>query len=286
MLGFEGRHAVSSSTGRRALLGAFKESVVVQDLLTGVCSAAVETTFDFGGDRLALSDELDGVVAAAYHVHGLALYGCTSGREQWRRKDLKKVQRITLSRDGLTAYCGREGSSLEVVDLRTGNTKRTIRGARGLYESAFDGVQFLDATNPKLVNDAGQRLFSVRRETFAFLDISFAPGLLVVSEAGGAVRCIEIASGKERWRYKPRTGRHVLHLGYRDAEPSLLGVEWQFERGGAKRLMRWSLDNGDVLESLLLGEPADCCFGLSGEVIVLSSGDVLPTSTRKTGRGQ
>jgi len=280
VLGFEGRHAVSSSTGRRALLGAFKGSVVVRDLLTGACSQPVETTFDFGGNRLALSDELDGVVAAAYHVHGLAFYRCTNGREQWRRKDIKKVQRITLSRDGLTAYCGREGSSLAVVDLQTGQTKRTIRGARAIHDSSFDAVQFLDATNPQLLDDAGQRLFLVHRESFAFLDISFAPGLLVVAEANAAVRCIEIGSGNERWRYQPKNGRHILHLGYRDSEPSVLGVEWQFERGGAKRLMRWSLDSGDVLESLLLGEPADCCFGLSGEVVVLSNGDVLPTSTR------
>ncbi len=281
MLGFEGRHAVSSSTGRRALLGAFEESVVVRDLLTGACSPAVKTTFDFGGDRLALSDELDGILAAAYHVPGLAFYGCTSGREQWRRKDLKKVQSVTLSRDGLTAYCGRKGSPLAVVDLQTGDIKRTIRGARGLHESIFDSVQFLDATYPQLLTDAGQRLFSVRRETFAFLDIAFAPGLLVVSEVSGPVRCIELTNGKERWRYQPKPGSHILHLGYRDSEPSLLGVEWQYEEGGAKRLMRWSVDNGDVLESLVLGEPADCCFGLSGEVIVLSNGDVLPTSSQE-----
>lgn len=279
MLGFEGRHAVSSSTGRRVLLGAFKHSVVVRDLLTGECSNTLETTFDFGGNRLALSDELDGVLAAAYHVHGLAFYCCTTGRERWRRKDVKKVQRIALSRDGLTAYCGRQGASLAVVDLQSGATKRTIRGARAIQESAFDAVQFLDGAKPQLLNAAGERLFFVSRVTFAFLDISFAPGLLILSEADGPVRCIEIATGEERWRYQPKRGRHVLHLGYRDAEPSLLGVEWQFVRGGAKRLIRWSLSTGEVLDSLILGEPPDCCFGLSGEVVILANGQMLPTSS-------
>lgn len=65
---------VSSSTGRRVVFGAFEHSVVVMDLVSGALSPVLETTFDFGGKRLALSDELDGLLAAAYHVHGLGFY--------------------------------------------------------------------------------------------------------------------------------------------------------------------------------------------------------------------
>ena len=286
MLDFVGRHAVQSSTGRRALLGAWEHSVVVLDLLAGVCSPTFETTFDSGGNRLALSDELDGILAAAYHVHGLAFYCCATGRERWRRRDIKKVQHVALSRDGLAAYCGREGSALAIVDLGSGNTTRTIRGARSLHDSKYDAVQFLDATAPQLLSAAGKRLFRVERTTFAFLDVAFAPGLLLLTESGGPVRCIEIATGNERWRYQPREGRHVLHLGYREAEPSLLGVEWPFAKGGAKRLVRWSPDSGAVVDSVILGGPVDCCFGLSGEVIVSADGDVRATSTGASSSAQ
>src|SRR5262245_26751931 len=158
VLEFEGHHAVASSTGRRALLGAFKHSVVIRNLQTGTCSNILETTFDAGGDRLALSDELDGVLAAAYHVHGLAFYDSETRRERWRRKDIKKVQRITLSRDGLTAFCGREGP-LAAIDLRNGETKYAIRGARAVYQSGYDPVQFLDASRPRLLDGAGERMF-------------------------------------------------------------------------------------------------------------------------------
>lgn len=187
MLDFDGRHVVPSSTGRRALFGAFEHAVVVRDLVGGAQSAGFATTFDSGGRRLALSDQLDGVLAAAYHVHGLAFYSCGTGRELWRRRDIKKVQHITLSSDGFTAYCGRDGASLTVVDLRTGETTRTVRGARALHDSRYDSVQFLDGTRPQLIDRVGHRRFQVHRTTFGFLDVTFAPGLLALSEQGG--RC-------------------------------------------------------------------------------------------------
>jgi hypothetical protein len=278
VLEFEGHIAVASSTGRRALLGAFKHSVVICNLETGACSNRLETTFDAGGHRLALSDELDGVLAGAYDVHGLAFYCCETRRERWRRKDIKKIQRLTLSRDGLTAFCGREGSLLVVIDLCNGETKHTIRGAHALYQSSFDAVQFLDASRPQLLDGAGERMFFVARETFAFLDVSFAPGVLVTSEAAGPVRCIETSTGKERWRYQPKPGRHVLHIGYRKSDFSLLGVEWPFEKGGGKKLIHWSLTSGEPADSRILGHPVDCCFGLDGEVIVFADGQVLATA--------
>jgi hypothetical protein len=282
LLGLDARYVVTSSRGNRVLFGAFEHSVVVRDLARGTESARLETTFDCGGRRLALSDELDGVLAAAYHVHGLAFYSCATGREIWRRKDIKKVQRVALSGDGCTAYCGREGASLAVVDLRSGETTRTVTGARAMRDSAFDAVRFVDGTRPQLVDGAGKRGFFVERTTFAFLDVTFAPGLLGLSESGGPVRCVDIRTGEERWRYQPQVGRHVLCLGYREAEPSLLGVEWPFEKGGAKRLLRWSLHDGSIIDSLDLGEPVDCSFAMAGEVIVTAEGDVLDCATGAT----
>lgn len=277
MLDFEGRIAVPSSTGQRVLLGAFERFVAVRDLQAGALTNTFETTFDAGGDRVALSDELNGVLAAAYHVHGLAFYCCSTGREKWRRKDLKKIQIVSLSRDGLTAYCGRESGSLVQVDLESGETKRSIRGARALYESPFDLVQFLDTSKPQLLHHTGTRLY-LDRTTFAFLDIAFAPGLVALSESGGPVRCIDIADGTERWRYNPKKGHHVLQLGYRKADSRLFGVEWPFQHGGAKTLVSWSLADGELGDRRILGHPLDCCFARNAEVIVLASGEVFPTT--------
>lgn len=277
MLEFPGRHVVASSTGSRALIGAWERTVAVCDLPDGACSASFETIFDPGGSRLALSDQLNGVIAAAYHAHGLAYYSCATGQMLWNRSDLKKIQQLTLSTDGRTAYCGREGASLVEVDLSTGETVRLRRATRALFEGAFDNVQLLDTARPQVLNGSGRRLFHLDRTTFAFLDVAFAPGAVVVSESGGPVRCIDASSGKERWRYTPKAGTHVLHLAYRRDSPCILGVEWPYAKGGAKTLVQWSLAEGAVLDRRILGQPADCCFGLDGKAIVLSDGNVLPT---------
>ncbi len=283
---FEGRIVVASSTGKRVVLGAMEHSAVVIDLDTRSTSTTLETTFDAGGKRLALSDEMGALLAAAYHTYGLASYCCRTGRELWRRKDLKKVQRISLSADGITAYCGREDAPLAAVDLRTGETTYTVRGARGLYESRFDLLRFVDTTKPYLSRSDGGQNLPINRLSFAFLDVCFGPGLLVLSESGGPVRCFDTATGLERWRYEPMAERHVLHLGYQTSVPYVLGVEWPYVEGGSKRLIRWSPTDGTLVDTMILGRPADCCFGLDGEVVVLSDGRIIFTAPhRREGLG-
>jgi outer membrane protein assembly factor BamB len=284
LLDFEGRIVVASSTGKRVVLGAWEHSAVVIDLTTRSASSKLETTFDAGGERLALSDEMDALLAAAYHSYGLASYCCRTGREQWRRKDLKKVQRISLSADGVTAYCGREGAPLSAVDLRSGETVHTVRGARGLYESRFDALRFVDTTTPYLSRPDGGQKIPIDRMTFAILDVCFGPGLLVLSESGGPVRCLDTATGRELWRYEPMAERHVLHLGYQASGPYVLGVEWPYVEGGSKRLIRLSPTDGTVVDMMILGQPADCCFGLDGEVVVLSDGRIIFTAPHKRER--
>ncbi len=261
------------------VFGAFEHSVVVMDLVSGALSPVIETTFDFGGKRLALSDELDGLLAAAYHVHGLAFHSVQDQRELWRRKDIKKVQQIVLSRTGTVAYCGREGSPLAVIDLRTGDTIRNVRGTAALHDSRYDDVQFVDSRRPQVLGDACRPVFAVQRTSFAFTAVRFAPGAVVCSEAGGPVRCFDIATRAERWRYSPIHGVHVIRLGYREADKVVLGVEWPYQKGGPKRLLGWSAEDGAVRQSFSLGELVDCCFAMNGEVLITTDGRVLATAT-------
>lgn len=277
LIDFAGRVVVASSTGKRVVIGAFEHSAVVVDLSTGNVSNKIETTFDFGGRRLALSDEMDAVVAAAFHTYGVASYCCRTGRERWRRKDIQAVQRVSLSADGVTVYCGREGAALSAVGLRSGETLQTIEGAHAIHESRFESVRFVDATQPHLLRPNGGHQVSIDRTTFAFLDVTFGPGFLVLSESGGPVRCLDTATGKEMWRYQPMVDCHVLSLGFQVSGPYVLGVEWPYVHGGSKRLVRWSPTDGAVVDAMTLGEPADTCFGLDGEVIVLPEGQILPT---------
>jgi hypothetical protein len=279
MPGFAIRNIVASTSGRRVLLGAFENDVVLHDLSSGRTSEAFKTTFDAGGNRLALSDELDIAIAGAYYRHGVAAYSGRTHELLWRRADVKKVQTITLSRDGETAYCGLEAGPLAVLDVRTGEMLRTIRGARSAHESAFDDASLLETRPLQVVDRSGKRICTITLGSFATLSAAFAPNVVCISEAAGPVRCIRLRDGLEVWRYRPPNGAHVLTLAYDARRECISGVEWPFEKGGAKRLKSWRCSDGEAVSEHVIGEPSEECFALSGGVLVLADGRVLDTAT-------
>ena len=278
MVEFNATDVVASSAGHRVLLMESEGRVWVRSLAERSVSTPLETTFGKGGRRVALSDELDAVLAGAYYDHGLALYSCRTGREIWRRKDIKKIQDVQLARDGITAYCGRDGASLLVLDLRTGETTSAVPAASAMYQSKFDPVHFLDGAVPQLVDNRDERVM-VPRTTFAFLDVVFAPGRVCTSESGGPVRCFDVRSGQELWRYQPAPEHHVLRLGYHESTSCVLGIERQYVSSDrSKQLVRLSLQDGSLVDSLDIGSTWSACFALAGDVLVTTNGTVCSTT--------
>src|SRR5436190_2766652 len=153
----EAHQVVASSSGKRVLLGAHEDYFLIHDLVRNTQSKVIQATFDFGGRRLAVSDALNGVVTAAYGRDGLAFLKGSTGQEGWRRKDIKKIGRITLSRDGRTAFCSVEEASLVAVDLRTGTVRYKVRGADSVHESPYEKVTFIDGRRPQVVDRHGDR---------------------------------------------------------------------------------------------------------------------------------
>ena len=268
------RHVVASSSSRRVVLAAFEHHVEVWDLPDRHLVGSFRTVFDFGGSRIALSDELDVLVAAAYTRHGLIVYRPESGERLWERRDLTKVQGLTLSADGTRVYCGREGFPCDLVDVRTGETVEHLRGSRQVVESPWNRARFNDRLKPAIETLTGDKVCAVSRLTFAILDATFAPGRLFVSESGGPVRCLSIASGHELWRYRPARGAHVLQLAYRADDDSVVAVEWPFEHGGPRQLLSFSAAEG-VQRSRHEIEGTAHAFCTNGRCLVMSNRQVL-----------
>src|SRR5882724_12685751 len=91
------RQLATSRRGNVFAAGEFERGVHLYDLLTLERLRTIDTTLDFGGRRLAISNDGSTLIAGAYQVHGIAAYSCDTGKELWRRKDLKKVQQINFN---------------------------------------------------------------------------------------------------------------------------------------------------------------------------------------------
>src|SRR5438105_4312543 len=86
--------------------------------------------WDMGGARLAVSDDAHDVYTAAYHVHGLTAWSVADDglTERWHRRDLKKVQHLTLSTDGRILVASIEGRGTFLLRTSTGTGCGNWRG--------------------------------------------------------------------------------------------------------------------------------------------------------------
>jgi hypothetical protein len=119
----------------------------------------------------------------------------------------------------------------------------------------------------------------VPRITFAILDATFSPDALCLSETNGPVRCLDLKTAEERWRYLPPSGSHVLGLSYQ-ADQSFYGVQWAYKSGGPVMLLQFSQSTGAARNVCILKSFPDA-FAFGGGNVLASSGDVvsLPTGS-------
>ena len=240
--------------------------------------AAFTTQYDFGGRRLALSDELNLLFAGVYHRYGLSAHDASTGNVRWVRKDLKKIQVLALSADGRRVFCGREGAPCEVVSGVSGATEARLNGTTAVWESAYESIGLLDRSRPVLQDRAGERRFRIPGRNVAFLDVAFAPGRLYVTESAGVVRCLSTETGDELWTYDPGVGTHVLSLSYRPCDGRIVGIEWPYQHGGASRLICWNASTGEVEFSHAYDERMLYKIARSGELLINSDRQVFSTS--------
>jgi len=253
----------------------FERTVQIWDLEKGRRLSEFDTVFDYGGNRLAL-DPAGGVCVAASWKKGkrggVAAYDAQSGRVLWHRHD-RGSPGLRFSASG-TAIWYRAGCHGPVwqLDARTGETVTVMRNVEDVFDSPFASYKVEARRDAFLLKSVTE--FRLSRLTFAVLDATFSPDAFCVSESGGPVRCINCASGDERWRYVPPSGSHVLRLFYSETDGCFYGVEWPYEYGGPVVLIRRiSQEAGSSTEVCRLDSfPFDWCF--HADVVVSAPGDV------------
>lgn len=235
----------------------------------------LNTTLDFGGDRLAISRDGRHCGVGAYHTHGVALYETKDGTEVWRRKDRKKVQCIRISKDDKSVLCGFSDKDFEILNLESGKSELTLQGVDDVFESVYDDVLVIDGKDRGdfiLVDSEYKKIASVRRTTFAALDFAFAPQKICVTQSTGSIHCYDINSGNQQWVYKPGNGIHALTIAYNEQHQIFSAITWPYKSGGDHQLITLSPDEGDAMTIDTISNACEFAFCRKGSLLITSDG--------------
>lgn len=279
------RHIATSYNGDIIATAEFEHKVYIWNLQSGKKICEFQSILDFGGMRLAISEDGTFCAAGAYHIHGIAMYKASNGELIWQRKDLKKIQYLQFGlyhKDTLLAFF--DEKPCHILDIRNGNTLKTLRGIRNIKESPFNKIQMLDKSLGLEIFDfeKQQRIAKIPRLTFAILDSVFTEESIVISESGGPVSSYSTNDGKLMWRYAPKEGNHILRLAYCEETNEILGVNWSYEKGGSKTLLSFDKNRGKINRQFLIKNcPAETEFALKGSRLITSGGEVISTTNGK-----
>jgi hypothetical protein len=233
---------------------------------------------DFGGRRMAISNDGQTLIAGAYRFHGIAAYSGGTGAELWRRKDLKNVQRIHFNGDDSRVFCSFDSGPCESLNTQTGKSGKSLRGVRECVESPFAAVRFLERSRDRDYAIAGPEgpIATIPRCSFAVLSVAFSKSHVCVSEAGGPVRALDLSSGSELWKHRPVKGTHFLRVAFVERADTFVGVTWPFERGGTMCLQRFEPDGSATVLGEIETAPA-LAFASRGEALITAAGPVYDT---------
>jgi hypothetical protein len=272
------RHLATSWAGSVIAAGEFENTVHIWDLLAERCLTTLATVLDFGGTRLAIACDGKACIAAAYNSEGVAAYSIPNGAETWRRKDLKKAQTVRVSLDDRRVFACFDDRACQVLNRETGKTIKRWTGVRDVWESPYEPVTLLERHALILQSPENRKITSIARETFAALSVAFAPGLVCVSESGGPLRCLDIQTGEERWRFAEKN-QHFLEVAYAEHSSAFVGVCWPYKFGGSFRLLRFQPRSGEVSAVTDLGKSGRFAFCQRGTRLLTSNGLVIDSAT-------
>jgi hypothetical protein len=278
-------HIATSFNGARVAFAEFEKKVQIVDIVKNIIISEFETVLDYGGTRLAISENGNICVCGCWERYGICGYEVKSGKKIWQRKDLKKVQGMQLMRsNGNSLFAYFEDKASQIIDINNGETiTKIVGGIKGYYENKFVPITLLDSTrNIKLIDrNSNKALNNIKRQSFATLDICFSKNSTLISECGEPLRCYNINDGELLWVSQKIEGEHFLNVAYNEKMQKYIGVAWPYEKGGNKKLKYINCNNGEIEKEITINCPVEAEFGFDGNVLITSDKEIIEVQTGK-----
>lgn len=273
------RHLATSRSGNILLAAEFEQKVYVWDVDTGNQILYFGTILDFGGSRLALSEQKNVCIAGSYRKKSVASYSLIDGSSIWEHKVKKGVQMIRISPCESKTYCCLDEGPCQVFDTNTGELLEKINGVRDVAFDPYNNRTLFIKKKLELHDGQGKNIQQISRETFAVLDIAFGPHHIAISESTGNVRFFPVDDLSKNTVYKPPEKHHVLKLSYSENTNNFLGVQWAYETGGNPSLIKLNALSGEAEEVTTLIDAGKTVFCKLGTYLITSAGNMVQTTS-------
>jgi outer membrane protein assembly factor BamB len=275
------RHIATSWNGERVAVGAFERRVAIWDIVVCRKVSEFDTILDFGGKRLAIPSDGRHVIAGAYHRYGIACYETDTGALLWQRKDLKKVQYMSVAMDDRVVFCGFEIGTACALDIGTGEVTGTMRSVKQVFVSPFETLLLIEKKSGpaelRCLRREGRG--AIERTSFAFLGAAFSHESLLTTEANGPLRCIRTSDVAELWRLTPDSGWFAGDVAFYEKANLYLAIVGTPQRTGSNVLFQIDATSGKLHEKVTVPDSPEYGFCRRGSLLLTWDGSLMETAT-------
>lgn len=272
------RHIATSYNGEMIALAEFKRRVQIVDIGTLTVKSEFNTVLDFGGRRLAISEDGQICVCGSWDRYGICAYETSTGKLIWQRKDLKKVQYIqNLSASRNKVFAQFEVGSSRILDIETGAEIQKYPGVGYLFNSKYAPVDVISKRNriQLLDRSTSNKMASVPSKSFAILAIEVSDDSFVVSESGGPLTCYDISTGRQKWEIPAGVDGHFLRVSFHSTLDIFVGVSSPFLNVGNKKRKYIDKNSGHITNELNIDCPVETEFAWRDQVLVTSDRQII-----------
>lgn len=255
--------------------------VSIFDLERGIIVKSFPVKFDYGGERLAISQDNLICYVGSYTAFGLAAYFIDTGEEIWRRKDLKGVQHIQVLPCGDMVFCGRNQVG-HLLDSNTGMTIEKPGGVKRIFPSPYKCDVMVSTRYLEFHSPFGSRIDKIPRNSFQELDCCFSDTEVVISECGGPIRCYSLEPIKYLWGHYPPSGCHYIKVVFNQITNCFGGLQFNYSDRSVppiNQVVQFERSSGRIQQILPLYNAREYGFCLSGTCIFTSDRTLIDIST-------
>ncbi len=263
----EVREMASSVNGRFFIAAAFEKQVMVFNAESAEKLGEYNTHFEFGGQRISITNSGEYFASAAYGRYGVSLYETATGNCLWTNKEIKRIQCIYFSDDDKILNVVNADDSLFMVSTADGTIIEKRSRISKLYVSGCGKVYLNSSGIIQWEND------DIKTEEKVY-KLCRSADKVYASILGGGLLCFNI-NGDLVWSTKNKTNEHFVDLSYNENMDILFAIGYKYDCPRTKPyrfVNAYKADTGDLIFTDGFGDAIAWTFINSSSEVVSDEG--------------